>query len=151
MLCTLIGAIILSINIHVGLNMHPNDDIGDASSSLRGSTSSWSTVTLRPFALFPSSYKAYLSLSYLPFPRSWRRSSSKRSFHTPLIFHSTVLRSLWPLKMLNKTVNRYLRIWSLECKYLGVMSPKVNTHTECRNFPMRNFPRRIFPSEEFSQ
>ena len=40
MLCTLIGAIILSINIQVGLNMHLYD-IGDASSSLRGSTSSW--------------------------------------------------------------------------------------------------------------
>ena len=41
MLCTLIGAIILSINIQVGLNMHLYDDIGDASSSLRGSTSSF--------------------------------------------------------------------------------------------------------------
>ena len=40
MLCTLIGAIILSINIQVGLNMHLYDDIGDASLSLRGSTSS---------------------------------------------------------------------------------------------------------------
>ena len=40
MLCTLIGAIILSINIQVGLNMHLYDDIGDASSSLWGSTSS---------------------------------------------------------------------------------------------------------------
>ena len=44
MLCTLIGAIILSINIQVGLNMHLYDDIGDASSSLWGSTSSLSTV-----------------------------------------------------------------------------------------------------------
>ena len=41
MLCTLIGAIILSINIQVGLNMRLCDDIGDASSSLRGSTSSF--------------------------------------------------------------------------------------------------------------
>ena len=41
MLCTLIGAIILSINIQVGLNMDLYDDIGDASSSLRGSTSSF--------------------------------------------------------------------------------------------------------------
>ena len=41
MLCTLIGAIILSINIQVGLNMHLYEDIGDASSSLRGSTSSF--------------------------------------------------------------------------------------------------------------
>ena len=40
MLCTLIGAIILFINIHVGLDMHLYDDIGDASSSLRESTSS---------------------------------------------------------------------------------------------------------------
>ena len=40
MLCTLIGAIILSINIQVGLNMHLCDDIEDASSSLRGLTSS---------------------------------------------------------------------------------------------------------------
>ena len=40
MLCTMIGAIILSINIQAGLNMYPYYDIGDASSSLRGSTSS---------------------------------------------------------------------------------------------------------------
>ena len=39
MLCTLIGVIILSINIQVGLNMHLYNDIGDASASLRGSTS----------------------------------------------------------------------------------------------------------------
>ena len=45
MLCTLIGAIILSINIQVGLNMHLYDDIGDASSSLRGSTSSYSIIS----------------------------------------------------------------------------------------------------------
>ena len=44
MLCTLIGAIILSINIQVGLNMHLYDDIGVASSSLRGSTSSYYSV-----------------------------------------------------------------------------------------------------------
>ena len=43
--CTLIGAIILSINIQVGLNMHLYDDIGDASSSLRGSTSSYASPT----------------------------------------------------------------------------------------------------------
>ena len=36
LLYTLIGAIILSINIQVGLNVHLYDDIGDASSSLRG-------------------------------------------------------------------------------------------------------------------
>ena len=41
MLCTLIRAIILSINIQVGLNMHLYDDIGDASSSLRGSICSY--------------------------------------------------------------------------------------------------------------
>ena len=41
MLCTMIGAIILSKSIHVGLNMHLYDDIGDASSSLRASTSSF--------------------------------------------------------------------------------------------------------------
>ena len=40
MLDTLIGAIILSINIQVGLNMHLYVDIGDVSSSLWGSTSS---------------------------------------------------------------------------------------------------------------
>ena len=42
MLCTLIiiGAIMLSKNIQVGLNMHLYDDIGDASSYVRGSTSS---------------------------------------------------------------------------------------------------------------
>ena len=44
MLCTMIGDIILSINIQVGLNMCPYDDIGDASSSLRGSTSSYNSV-----------------------------------------------------------------------------------------------------------
>ena len=37
----MIGAIILSINIQVGLNMHLYDDIWDASSSLRRSTSSF--------------------------------------------------------------------------------------------------------------
>ena len=36
-----IGAIILSINIQVGLDMYPYDDIGDAPSSLWGSTSSF--------------------------------------------------------------------------------------------------------------
>ena len=41
MLCTLIGAIILSINIRVGLDMHLYDDIGNASSSFRRSTSSF--------------------------------------------------------------------------------------------------------------
>ena len=46
MLCTLIGAIMLSINIQVGLNMHLYDDIGDASSSLRGSTSSLTSILL---------------------------------------------------------------------------------------------------------
>ena len=45
MLCTLIVAIILSINIQVGLNMHLYDNIGDASSSLRGSTSSFDLQT----------------------------------------------------------------------------------------------------------
>ena len=38
MLCTLTGAIIVSINILVGLSMYLYDDIGDVSSSLRGST-----------------------------------------------------------------------------------------------------------------
>ena len=51
MLCTLICAIILSINIQVGLNMHLYDDIGEASSSLRGSTSSLSFVRMRRFWL----------------------------------------------------------------------------------------------------
>ena len=46
MLCTLIGAIILSINIQVGLNMHLYDGIGDASSSLRGSASSFASVDI---------------------------------------------------------------------------------------------------------
>ena len=41
----MIGAIILSINIQVGLNMHLYDDIWDASSSLWGSTSSISVTT----------------------------------------------------------------------------------------------------------
>ena len=36
MLCTLIVAIILSINIQVGLNMHLYHDIGDTSLSLEG-------------------------------------------------------------------------------------------------------------------
>ena len=51
MLCTLIGAIILSINIQVGLNMHLYDDIGDASSSLRGSTSSFFCLLIFIFAV----------------------------------------------------------------------------------------------------
>ena len=46
MLCTLIVAIILSTNIHVGLNMNLGDDIGDASSSLRGSTSSFYLINV---------------------------------------------------------------------------------------------------------
>ena len=45
MLCTLIGAIILSINMQVGLNMHLYDDIGDASLFLGGSTSSYASPT----------------------------------------------------------------------------------------------------------
>ena len=36
MLCTLIGAIFLSINIQVGLNMHLYEDIGDASRPFEG-------------------------------------------------------------------------------------------------------------------
>ena len=40
-LAYVIGVIMLSINIQVGLNMHLYDDIGDALSSLRGSTSSF--------------------------------------------------------------------------------------------------------------
>ena len=63
MLCTLIGAIILSINIQVGLNMHLYDDIGDASSSLRGSTSSFSilciAITYIPNVLLLSNMLAY--------------------------------------------------------------------------------------------
>ena len=47
MLCTMIGAIILSINIQVGLNMHLYDDIGDASSSLRGSISSLMNIDVK--------------------------------------------------------------------------------------------------------
>ena len=46
MLCILIGAIILSINIQIGLNMHLYDDIGDASSSLQGLTSSNNNIVL---------------------------------------------------------------------------------------------------------
>ena len=59
MLCTLISAIILFINIQVGLNMHLYIyiyiyiyiyvDIGDASSSLRGSTSSFHSISLPNF------------------------------------------------------------------------------------------------------
>ena len=61
MLCTLIGAIILSINIQVGLNMHLYDDIGDASSSLRGSTSSFFlsvhlSMKFSPFNTEPGRY-----------------------------------------------------------------------------------------------
>ena len=37
-LCTLIGATILSMDIQEGLNMLQYDDIGDVSLSLRGST-----------------------------------------------------------------------------------------------------------------
>ena len=42
----MIGDIILSINIQVGLNMHLYDNIGDASSSLRVSTSTFYLVDL---------------------------------------------------------------------------------------------------------
>ena len=59
MLCTLIGAIILSINIHVGLDMHLYDDIGDASSSLQGSTSSFNLLC--PVI----KYQKYISLEYM--------------------------------------------------------------------------------------
>ena len=44
MLCTLICAIILSITIQVGLKMHLYHDIGDASLSLRGLTSSFEVI-----------------------------------------------------------------------------------------------------------
>ena len=36
MLCTVIGVFIISINIQVGLNMYPYDDIGDASRLFEG-------------------------------------------------------------------------------------------------------------------
>ena len=63
MLCTLIGAIILSINVQVDLNMHLFDDIGDASSSLRGSTSSFRFFFFfLKFCLFTPNFSA---LSYL--------------------------------------------------------------------------------------
>ena len=62
MLCTLIGAIILSINIQVGLNMHLYDDIRGASSSLRGSTSSY---------LFLCCSQSYLCIFYLFLTAPW--------------------------------------------------------------------------------
>ena len=49
MLCTLIGAIFLFINIQVGLNMLLHNDIGDASLSLRGSTSSFYKAKLQGY------------------------------------------------------------------------------------------------------
>ena len=52
MLCTLIGAVILFINIQVGLNMHLYDDIGDASSSLRRSTSSFVGKIIHDFFFY---------------------------------------------------------------------------------------------------
>ena len=58
MLCTLIGAIILSMNIQVGLNMHLYDNFGDASSSLRGSTS----IFLDNFNLLDVMFKYAISL-----------------------------------------------------------------------------------------
>ena len=52
MQCTLVGAIILSIKIQEGLNMHKYDDIGDVSLSLRGPTSSFKVNQLFWGALF---------------------------------------------------------------------------------------------------
>ena len=51
MLCTLIGAIILFINIQVGLNMHLHDDIGNASPFLRGTTSSLIFISSKEMCL----------------------------------------------------------------------------------------------------
>ena len=67
MLCTLIGAIILSINIQVGLNMHLYDDIGEASSSLRGPTSSWNMLSylLEYIIIFSGICYIYYMSSYL--------------------------------------------------------------------------------------
>ena len=69
-LCTLIGAIILSINIQVGLNMHLYDDIGDASSSLRGSTSSNSVCTCCNYASL-SAWDAYCDRQLTPNFELW--------------------------------------------------------------------------------
>ena len=76
MLCTLIGAIILSINIQVGLNMHLYDDIGDASSSLRGLTSS--------FPLYLCIHSLCMKLQYV--------SITHCSYHycTNILVYSTV-------------------------------------------------------------
>ena len=65
MLCTLIGAIILSINIQVGLNMHLYDDIEDASSSLQGSTSSFNVHTRMHILCYCPAFQNS------PFPRGW--------------------------------------------------------------------------------
>ena len=70
MLCTLIGAIILSINIQVGLNMHLYDDIGDASLFLWGSTSSFASdgtkqcMCILATILFISLYKIIIKSLY---------------------------------------------------------------------------------------
>ena len=69
MLCTLIGAIILSINIQVGLNMHLYDDIGDASSSLRGSL-----VRHMPCLVLTGAIVVLLIFFILPV-WSWERAS----------------------------------------------------------------------------
>ena len=72
----MIGAFILFINIQVGLNMHLYDDIGDASSSLRGSTSIfimlavWYRSNYRCILFFVSIFIGVLSV--------WDRPSVRR-------------------------------------------------------------------------
>ena len=69
MRCTLIGAIILSTNIEVGLNIHLYDDIGDASSSLRVSTSIFESFwlifeVLRGLVAFPIWFRQFSVKSF---------------------------------------------------------------------------------------
>ena len=78
LLRTMIGAIILSINIQVGLNMYPYDDIGDASSSLWWSTSSYAS---------PSSGEAYRDRQLTTNFEFW-----VEIFCVPTCFHMRILK-----------------------------------------------------------
>ena len=70
MLYTLIAAIILSINIQVGLNMHLYDDIGDASSSHWESTSTLSLCADLLYIFYWIIFEKYKFLFCLKFQLS---------------------------------------------------------------------------------
>ena len=66
----MIGPIILSINIQVGLNMHLYNDIGDASSSHWGSTSSLSLCADLLYIFYWIIFEKYKFLFRLKFQLS---------------------------------------------------------------------------------